>query len=677
MAGKKQGHKKAGQQKGAKNNSNASAGAASVPAPAPQPGPSSGDTATTKYEELQSNEVLALQAIYQDDFIDQTSSHGAWKKSEPTFQIHISAPSDESISINLGVVLVATYPKSPPLLTLSKYADLREATLFKIQKYVETQPKVFAQEEQEMIFRIIEGIQEILQEAAEAKAFGKTLPTLEEERAAHAAATAQQEQEAKAKEEKKRLEDSKEEDRVLHEMLQEELKRKRDKEKEAKRKNRPNSVSFATPLDDAHQGELEIITFDQPCSFTDARGHLTMFSAVNSKEPFLNGPTTAVYEVRPILPAGQRRPRLVLKQVKVHSAGKDQAHFRKQLRTLESQLESMKHLRHQAIIEVLDYRIDRSVLNSDDANAMSWNVMILSPLAEPGSLETLLRTFPMDVNRARSWTVSLLDALSWLHTRDVVHQDIHLGNILVVTSSTGDMGPRLADIAYQRELHNVTAKKTTTSMTDARSAYWFPPEIAAASNPQYTPKTDIWDFGIVFLQMFFGVDVAQKHTSPDNLMISNPLSRPLEELVSCFFKPEPKKRPRAFELSTSEFLATDAAIFEQDELDTEASNTLSLLPPITATRAKPRQDSFTSRGPFISRYKEDFVEEGRLGKGGFGEVVKARKKLDGQIYGEYKNTTLVTIQLLATPLPITALWHAQCFPNISSSFSSCLFTFTH
>ncbi|KAF3760171.1 regulation of cpc-1 function in response to amino acid starvation [Cryphonectria parasitica EP155] len=586
-----------------------------------------------QYEELQSNEVLALQAIYQDDFIENKGSHGAWKKSEPTFQIRISSPSDESIRVTLGVVLVATYPKSPPLLSLSDHGNLREATLFKIQKFVETQPKIFAKEEQEMIFRIVEGVQEILQEAAEAKAAGKALPTLEEERAAHAAATAQQEKQLKEQEEKKRMEDSKEEDRVLHEMLQEELKRKRDKEKEARRKSRPVGVSFTLPIDDAQDAEAEVIAFDQPCSLTDARGHISMFNAVNSKEHFLRGPTTIVYEVRPVLPAGQKRPRLVLKQVRVHAAGKEQAQFRKQLRALESQLESMKQVRHQAIIEVLDYRLDRMDVANDDVNAMSWNVMVLSPLAEPGSLETLLRTFPMDVNRARSWTVSLLDALSWLHTRDIIHQDIHLANILIVTSSTGDMTPKLADIAYQRELHNLTTAKTATSMTDARSAYWFPPEIAAASDPQYTQKTDIWDFGVVFLQMFLGVDVAQKHTSPDNLMTSSPLSRPLEELVSYFFTPDPKKRPRAFELSTSEFLATDAPIFEQQDPDADTSNTFAPLPSLTPTFSRPRHDSFTTRGPFTSsRYKEDFVEEGRLGKGAFGEVVKARKKLDGQIY---------------------------------------------
>lgn len=623
MAGKRHGQrKKAAQQQhgGAKDNDSASAGPA--------------DTVKTNYEELQNNEVVVLQSIYQDDFIEKQGAQVAWQKSQPAFTIRIRAPSDDSITINLGCTLVATYPKSPPLLTLSEYGTLREATVFKIQKFVETQPEIFAKEEQEMIFRIVEGIQEILQEAAEAKAAGKALPTLEEERAAHEAAMAQQEQERKVLEEKKRLEGAEEEDRVLHGMVEEEIKRKRDKEREAKRKNRPIGVSFAMPAEAMQEPEVEVISFDQPCSLTDARGHVATFDAVNGKEYFIRSPTTTIYEVRPVLPASQRRPRLVLKQVKVQAAGKDDAQFKKQLRALEAQLESMKQVRHQAIIEVLGYRLDRKVLATDDGNVMSWNVMVLSPLAEPGSLDTLLRTFPMDVNRARSWTVSLLDALSWLHTRAIIHQDIHLGNILIVTNSTGDMAPKLADIGYQRELHKLTTAKTVTSMTDARSAYWFPPEIAAASNPQYTQKTDIWDFGLVFLQLFLGVDVAKKHTSPDNLMASLPLSRPLEELVSYFFKPEPKKRPRAFELSTSEFLATDAAIFEQLDPDMETGNTLAVLPPVTPTRSKPRGDSFSARGPFASRYKEDFVEEGRLGKGGFGEVVKARKKLDGQIYGK-------------------------------------------
>lgn len=55
------------------------------------------------------------------------------------------------------------------------------------------------------------------------------------------------------------------------------------------------------------------------------------------------------------------------------------------------------------------------------------------------------------------------------------------------------------------------------------------------------------------------------------------------------------------------------------------------------TPRRQRHDSMISDRPF-SRYKEDFVEEGRLGKGGFGEVVKARKKLDGHIYAIKKIT---------------------------------------
>jgi translation initiation factor 2-alpha kinase 4 len=104
------------------------------------------------------------------------------------------------------------------------------------------------------------------------------------------------------------------------------------------------------------------------------------------------------------------------------------------------------------------------------------------------------------------------------------------------------------------------------------------------------------------------------------------------------FKADPKKRPRAVELGPSEFLATDAPILEDDSSEAPSRfGSISSLLPITPRRQ--RHDSMNTGGPFNrSRYREDFVEEGRLGKGGFGEVVKARKRLDGQIYAIKKIT---------------------------------------
>lgn len=533
--------------------------------------------------------------------------------------------------------MTATYPKTPPVITV-KEADLREATMFKIQKFMETKPREFAKDEQEMIDKIVEGIRDILEDAAQAKANGKYLPSLEEERERHEAAMAELAQKNKEEEDRRRKEETKEEERVISQMLQQQLERQRQKAKESKISRRPSDLPQNQPTESS-EAETERIDFDRLCTTADKAGNVIAFRSVMGRCDARKGQVSIVYTVRPILSNGQGSLSLALKQASLRQTGKDLKEFKKQLQSLESRLQGLKTgkgVQHRNILEVLDFKVE-SGADNNAAGANAWTVSILTPLADRGSLDELLELAGhIEMDKVRSWTRDLLDALNFLHNKNMAHQDIHAGNVLLIREPTGEIVPKLADGWFQREIHSITAaKQSLPGLYSAKSAYWLPPEIAAASKPQYTYKTDIWDFGVVFVQMIFGLNVLRKYSSPKNLMESLMLSHSLQELVSRFFKEDKQKRPRAFELGSSEFLATDAPVlFEDTSAVLSTSASVSSLQPLP-TRL--RRDSST-RGVVSSRYAEDFVEEGRLGKGGFGEVVKARKKLDGQIYAIKKIT---------------------------------------
>ncbi|KAI1340987.1 serine/threonine-protein kinase gcn2 [Xylariaceae sp. FL0016] len=593
--------------------------------------PTSPDAAPrSQYIDAQADELIALQAIYADDYVEHKAANTAWKKSEPSFDIRVRAPTDEDMMVTLSVVFTATYPKSAPLLSLKDGASLNESTLFRLQKHIEAKPRALAARGQSepMIFELVSGMQDILDDAAQKKAQGLELPSLEEERANHEAEQAKQAKAHLEEEERKKQAAVEEEERAMQDMLQQEVQRQKVKSKEIKRRQRRQSnpnhlLETSSPLED---GKVE---FDTMCEITDSSGNLLLFQAVTNKTFFREGRVATTYRVWPNLSGGRECASLALKEFKLRTTSKESYLLKKQLQSLEGQLESIKKLTHRNVLSLMNYRIDRDYDCAPDSR--EWTVRVLTPLADKGPLEELLDLAGnLAVGKVRSWIADLLNALAHLHTNGIVHQEIHTGNILLFKEVTGDIVPKLADIAYQREMHSICRKtQAASSVNSARSSYWLPPEIAGNAKPSFTQKTDVWDLGVVFLQMIFGLDVFHRYQSPQALMDSVDLSRPLLELVARFFKLDPKKRPRAVELSSSEFLATDAPVIAEDRPPMSRSQSLASVP--FSGLFRPRHDSST-RGQTFSRFKEDFVEEGRLGKGGFGEVVKARKKLDGQIY---------------------------------------------
>ncbi|KAI9646734.1 eukaryotic translation initiation factor 2-alpha kinase [Ciborinia camelliae] len=575
------------------------------------------DSPKSPYQETQDDELIALASIYGEDFRRIETHQSAWKG---------------------GVTLTLTYPKSAPLLTLKNTGGLRDSTKFKLQKIIETLPKELIKEEQAMIMEIVTACQEVLEQAAEAKAAGRELPTLQEERAAHEAAAAQIMEDQRLEEEKKRMLESQEEERMLGSLVQDELKRQRAKAKETKRKNQPPpSITVSNSVIEKMTQDHEVL--DRQVSVLDAEGNAMYFQAVTGKSFIRQGPVSRCYSVRPAVNA--QAPLLVLKQAVLDTNLNDR-NIKGQLQAMESELEKLRSIRHDNILNLLDFKVEK------EENDSSWTVSTLSEYAEKGSLEEFLDIVEnMNVNKVRSWTIELLDALRFLHEENgIIHEDIHSGNVLLFRESDGVVRPKLADAGYQRKLHILSgkiAKRKTDSSAMAKSAYWFPPEIANSDDGPRTAKTDIWEFGIVFLQMAFGLNVTRKYSSPKAMLDSLDFSDALHDFMLKLFNPDPKKRPRAFALSSSKFLVTDASIMDEDSSAAISRlGSTSSLAPITPRR--PRHDSMSLSGPF-SRYAHDFVEECRLGKGGFGEVVKARQKLDGQIYAIKKITQKSSAQL--------------------------------
>ncbi|KAI4208021.1 MAG: hypothetical protein LQ346_000185 [Caloplaca aetnensis] len=331
---------------------------------------------------------------------------------------------------------------------------------------------------------------------------------------------------------------------------------------------------------------------------------------------FQEGPVTRVWLVRHVGAVEGSSFPLVLKECHVPISASEVS-LKKQIQGLESKLESLSRLPiHQNIVRPLAFRIERSE-TSQASQSRGWTISILLEKAGRGSLHDRLETGQLEVALGRAWTIQLLEGLGHYHRNGVTHAKIHTQNILLEKIETGRIIAKLSDGGYQHELHRLKDAKTT-AYTAAASLYWTAPELVTDSSVSDSPATDIWNLAVVVLQMLFGLDVQSKYQSPRALLESANLSRSLERMLRSMFRFDAKEQPSAWNLVASGFLRNDDPIF-QTSVDSPASK-----------RLQRRGSSHTNLSS--SRFASDFVQEGRLGKGGYGSVIKARNKLESKFY---------------------------------------------
>uniref|UniRef100_A0A0D3F6D8 mitogen-activated protein kinase kinase kinase n=1 Tax=Oryza barthii TaxID=65489 RepID=A0A0D3F6D8_9ORYZ len=227
----------------------------------------------------------------------------------------------------------------------------------------------------------------------------------------------------------------------------------------------------------------------------------------------------------------------------------DDSHSKERLRQLNQEIDMLKQLSHQNIVQYYGSEL------ADEA------LSIYLEYVSGGSIHKLLREYgPFKEPVIRNYTRQILSGLAYLHGRNTVHRDIKGANILV--GPNGEV--KLADFGMAKHV---------TSFAEIRSfrgsPYWMAPEVVM-NNKGYNLAVDIWSLGCTIIEMATAKhpwypyeDVAaifKIANSKDIPEIPDCFSKEGKDFLSLCLKRDPVQRPSAALLLGHPFVQDHQAV---------------------------------------------------------------------------------------------------------------------
>ncbi|KOS19617.1 Protein kinase byr2 [Escovopsis weberi] len=191
---------------------------------------------------------------------------------------------------------------------------------------------------------------------------------------------------------------------------------------------------------------------------------------------------------------------LAVKQVEMPAPGANsQSDNRKKsmIDALKREIGLLRELRHPNIVQYLG------------CSSSSEHLNIFLEYVPGGSVQTMLNSYgALPEPLVRSFVRQILEGLSYLHNRDIIHRDIKGANILVDNKGTikiSDFG-----ISKKLEASNILngANNSKHRPSLQGSVFWMAPEVVKQTS--YTRKADIWSLGCLVVEMMTG-----SHPFPD------------------------------------------------------------------------------------------------------------------------------------------------------------------
>lgn len=617
------------------------------------------------YYETQKTEAEVIQSIYGDDFVDKTDSSSAWhQKPSPKFEISLKSQADTShysdsepqSSLIIRIEFTSTYPKTAPVITFKNVKNILDSQMAMLNKLI--REKINELKGNEMVFDLITLVQEKLD------VFKDSIrnTSLEEDRllrmkSEKEAQEAKERAKAELAERERKEKLKREEDLIEEEIL---------KRSNINSDNKNNEYNVIEPLadeillpppylvksgeaflfDDIIIGRLSnnaVIQFKAVVSCLKPKpSGILSFAKQTVVKPYIHHSLEASNFYKTDSYNYEDDSLLLLTEIDLENDYWNTVNGKKEVQDLERELNVLVKIRKEALHTLFAYSI---LPRGSDKNDPYFKIHLLTEYSSQGTLEELLSNISfVNLPTARSWIFSLLEGLEELHKLGMIHKYICTDSVCLIQDNNMAQ-VKLQHPTYGYRLINMLTKHPNRSsrikkIIDSYIHDWPAPELK--NNPEPQSKTDVWDLGVLFIQMITGLSTTNDYSDPFVFLASVPLDESIKEFLNCIFVEKPRKRTPPFELLPSKFFRIQLQQINTSLLSKSRPEEEGFLIPshTGGSSHSNKRRSFNngafaglpSAGATTSRYAQDFEESAFLGKGAFGEVIKARNRLDGRFY---------------------------------------------